>query len=151
MKNNELKELILVFWETLAQSLEALKKSVERCENIDFSNSDLSDEDSDALDALTSKFARSSDIYTQKLLNSILRFKRENAVTFVDKMNIAEKAKIVKSAEKMIEIRDLRNEISHEYWMDQLRDQQAYTLEITPMLFENIAYTKNFLEKEKIL
>jgi hypothetical protein len=45
----------------------------------------------------------------------------------------------------MIAIRDLRNEIAHEYWLDQLRDQQNYTIEHIPLLFINMDETKLFM------
>jgi len=66
-------------------------------------------------------------------------------------MNLGEKLGIISSAEKMIEIRDLRNEISHEYWMDQLREQQSYTLDLAPALLENINQAKSYLTQEGLI
>jgi hypothetical protein len=108
-------------------------------------------DDSDALDALTSKFARTSDIYTQKVLNTVLKLKRVDAPTFVDKMNACEKIGLIEESAKMIQVRDLRNEISHEYWMDQLREYQVLTLEFVPILARNIEVTREYLEKEGFL
>jgi hypothetical protein len=144
-KDDGLIQLLSEYWVVMLQAKATLKVSYDRCKDISLLSDDLTMEDSDALDALTSKFARTSDLYTQKFLNGLLRLKRVDAQTYVDKMNNCEKAGIILSAESMIAIRDLRNEIAHEYWLDQLRDQQNYTIEHIPLLFINMDETKLFM------
>ena len=151
MKTEDLKELLYQSWELLSHSTETLNQSLNRCKQIDLESVVISTEDSDALDALTSKFARCSDIFTQKVLNTVLLLKRVTAPTFVDKMNNCEKIGIISHANEMIEIRDLRNEISHEYWMDNLRKQQKFSIKIIPSLFKNIDLTKEYLINESLL
>ena len=55
------------------------------------------------------------DILTQKLFPSIFLILAENPVTFIDKCQLAEKIGVIKSANDLIEMRRLRNEIAHEY------------------------------------
>ncbi len=45
---------------------------------------------------------------------------RENPKTFIDRANPAEKLEIIPSADDLISVRDLRNEIIHEYILEEL-------------------------------
>jgi uncharacterized protein with HEPN domain len=45
---------------------------------------------------------------------------REDAPTFMDRMNLCEKLGVIPSAEDLIDIRDLRNQIAHEYLSNNL-------------------------------
>ena len=53
---------------------------------------------------------------------------------------------MLRSADKMIEIRDLRNQIAHEYIPEAIRDLIPEVIELTSQLFENIENCRNFLE-----
>jgi hypothetical protein len=74
----------------LDQALPSFEKSLEKCRSLDFA-SPLSFEMEESFDVLTSKFARVSDIFTQKVLKSLVLLTREDAPTFVDRMNLCEK------------------------------------------------------------
>ncbi len=69
----------------------------------------------ESFDSLTSKFGRTSDLYTQKVLRTIWMLLHEPFFPFIDLLNKCEKISLIESADKMIEIRDLRNQITHEY------------------------------------
>jgi len=150
-KDEKLKALLGEYCSILNLSVKTLEASEKRCAVIEVKSPDISMEDSDALDAMTSKFARSADLYTQKLLTTILQIKRSTMPTFVDKMNLCEKVGIIHSALDMIKICDLRNEIAHEYWLDQIREQQEQTLKYISVLISNIEDTKSYLKSENLL
>jgi len=61
---------------------------------------------------------------------------REDAPTFLDRVNLCEKLGAIPSAKSLIEIRDLRNTIAHEYAVDDLLDLYAETLSLSPELLE---------------
>jgi hypothetical protein len=105
----------------LDQALLSFGKSLEKCQSLDLT-AHRSFEMEESLDALTSKFARVSDIFTQKVLKSLVLLTREDAPTFVDRMNLCEKLGIISSATDLIEIRDLRNQIAHEYLTENLTE-----------------------------
>ena len=98
----------------LVHAAESLTLSYEKCKNIGVKDH-YSFEEEESFDSLSSKFARTSDIFTQKVLKTIFLLLRENPKSFIDKVNLAEKLEIISSADKLIMIRDLRNEIVHEY------------------------------------
>jgi hypothetical protein len=107
--------------EVLDQALPSFRRSLEKCQSLDL-NGPRSFEEEESLDALTSKFARVSDIFTQKVLKSLVLLTREDAPTFVDRMNLCEKLGIISSVADLIEIRDLRNQIAHEYLAENLTE-----------------------------
>jgi len=61
-------------------------------------------------------------------------------------MNKSEKMLILRSADKMIEIRDLRNQIAHEYIPESIRDLVPEVIELTSQLIENIEDCQHFME-----
>lgn len=104
---------------TLKDSSASLQMSLEKCQKIGIKDN-YSFEESESMDSLTSKYARTSDIFTQKALRAALLLLREKADSFIDKANLAEKFGMVTSAEELISIRDLRNLIAHQYLKEQL-------------------------------
>ena len=105
--------------DALEIALPSFLRSLEKCRVFDL-ESPLSFEVEESFDALTSKFARVSDIFTQKVLKSFVILTREDAPTFMDRMNLCEKLGVIPSAEDLIDIRDLRNQIAHEYLSNNL-------------------------------
>ncbi|HZK94682.1 MAG TPA: hypothetical protein VFC67_10785 [Prolixibacteraceae bacterium] len=83
-------------------------------------------EELESFDSLTSIFNHTSDIFTQKVLRSVWMLRHEPFVQFIDMMNKGEKMLMLQSADQMIEIRDLRNRISHEYIPEAIRDLTTY-------------------------
>ena len=114
MNASNLESLLNLNWNLLKQALPSFERSLVKCRDIDFSPP-ISFETEESLDSLSSKFSRVSDIYTQKVIKTLLFFLREDAPTFLDRMNLCEKLGIIPNAEELIAIRDLRNIIAHEY------------------------------------
>jgi hypothetical protein len=105
--------------DALEIALPLFLRSLEKCRVFDL-EAPLSFEVEESFDALTSKFARVSDIFTQKVLKSFVILTREDAPTFMDRMNLCEKLGVIPLAEDLIDIRDLRNQIAHEYLSNNL-------------------------------
>jgi hypothetical protein len=78
--------------------------------------STLSSEDLETWEGLISRFGRVADIYLSKYLRAKILF-ADPAFrgTFRDHLNQAEKMSLISSAEKWMEIRELRNTSVHEY------------------------------------
>lgn len=133
----------------LERSIDILQYSLNQCKTIEM-RSDYSLEELDKLENLTSRFARTSDIYTQKIMKGIILILREEAKTFIDKVNLFEKLEIA-DAEDIKFIRDLRNEISHEYKLEDITEIFDAVLEYSVKLIEIIKKTKEYMEMEKLL
>jgi hypothetical protein len=137
MNSHAIKNVLDQNRKLLSRALESFEKSLTKCRDISLVES-LSFEAEESFDSLTSKFARISDIFTQKVLKSAVLLLREDAPTFVDRMNLCEKLAIIPSAETMLAIRDLRNLIAHEYSEDQILEIYAETLSLSADLVQAI-------------
>ena len=133
----------------LKQAVEMLKYSLQQCRKIGI-KTDYSLEELDRFESLTSIFARTSDIYTQKIMKGIILILREELGTFIDRTNLFEKLEI-SSAEDLKLIRDLRNEISHEYKVDDITEIFESVIEYSDKLIEIIERTKRFIEKKNLI
>ena len=69
---------------------------------------------------MTSRFARLSDIIIQKLLRGLDRYELEPSGSTIDVINRAERRGLIDSAGCWRDLRELRNEIAHEYVADGL-------------------------------
>ncbi|HAH23829.1 MAG TPA: hypothetical protein DCL77_08740 [Prolixibacteraceae bacterium] len=151
MKNQNdqlLMELLKTEWQLLDASLQTLLQSVEKCTLIG-SKPQYSFEEQESFDSLTSKFNRTSDLFTQKIIRTAWMLLHEPFVPFIDLMNTCEKIKLIRDADQMIGIRDMRNQISHEYIPEALRDLVPEVIEFTKQLTENINCCYDFLTQRK--
>ena len=133
----------------LDRSVEMLKYSSQQCRKIGIKE-DYSLEELDRFESLTSRFARTSDIYTQKVMKGIILVLREEANTFIDRANLFEKLEIA-NAEDLKLIRDLRNEISHEYKVDDIAEIFEAVMEYCDKLIEVIDKTKVFVSAKNLV
>jgi hypothetical protein len=153
MKQNKdivLIELLQTEWQLLDASIETLLLSVEKCRKIGIKQN-YSFEEQESFDSLTSKFSRTSDVFTQKVIRTTWLLLHESFVPFIDMMNGCVKMGMLHAADEMIEIRDLRNQIAHEYIPDALRELVSEVMQLTDKLVENISYCRVFLTERKWL
>jgi hypothetical protein len=148
MNTSNLENLLNLNWTLLKQALPSFERSLVKCQNIDFSPP-ISFETEETLDSLSSKFSRVSDIYTQKVIKTLLFLLREDAPTFLDRMNLCEKLGIIPSAEELIAIRDLRNIIAHEYLSENLLEIYREIIQLSNNLIKSIALTDKFISERK--
>ncbi len=150
MNPTKAKELLEYYLDLVSKAKENFNKSLEKCKQIDI-NQDISFEEQESLDSLSSKFVRISDILTQKLLTYFIILNREETRTFIDKAHFSEKVGIVENANILISIRDLRNEISHEYVNENLfelyKNLIDLSYELLKIIQNSIDYSNKFLEK----
>ena len=71
----------------------------------------------------------------------------ESFVPFIDSMNQFEKMAIIQSADEMIDIRDLRNQIAHEYLPEAIPQLVTEVLQLTEVLLLNVDKTNEFIQK----
>jgi hypothetical protein len=144
-KNDEhIKELLEQNWQLLQNSLYTLNLSVEKVQNI-MPKEDYTFEEMESFDSLTSKFGRASDIYTQKVIRTIWMLLHEPFEPFIDMMNRCEKMGLIKSSNDMIDIRDTRNQITHEYIPEAIQELVPEVISLAGKLEENINYTRDFV------
>lgn len=133
-------------WQLLVKSAETLGLSVEKCLHIK-AKPVFSFEEMESIDSLTSKFSRTTDIFTQKVLRGVWALLHEPYEPFIDFLNKSEKLNIIYSADELLNIRDLRNQIAHEYLPDALGGLMMDVIEMYPSLQNNINTTQAYLIK----
>lgn len=148
MNTSNLESLLDLNWSLLKQALPSFERSMVKCRDLDFTPP-ISFETEESLDALSSKFSRVADIYTQKVIKTLIFLLREDAPTFLDRMNLCEKLAIIPSADEMIAIRDLRNIIAHEYLSENLLEIYREIIQLADNLIKSIALTDKFLRERK--
>lgn len=128
---NILKEDLLI----LSDALKWLLRSFKICKEIGIKE-DFNEEEYDSLETLASRFARVSDILLQKIFWSIDNVELEERGTLLDAINRMNKRGIIESIDVMREIRELRNQIVHEYVKTNLQKVFVDILEYTPKLIQ---------------
>ena len=93
-------------------------------------------EQQESFEALTSRFARTSDILTQKVFKSIFILLQEDVKTIIDTANFLEKLEIVDNADDLLNIREIRNQIAHEYVEPDIKSLYMDVLHYIPQLKE---------------
>ncbi len=132
MKDNLNQELC-----DLEKARDVLQYSYEKCRDRKLING-LSYEEQESFEALTSRFARLSDIIIQKIFRLLDILDLEDEGTIRDRINRAEKKGVIQSADDFIEIRILRNEIAHEYKSETIYTIFEKVLAYTPKLLESV-------------
>ena len=134
--------------EDLKQARDSLSYSYDRCRPLSI-EAGLDNETMERFEALTARFARLSDIMIQKVFRTLDALDLEDRGTVRDRINRAEKRKVIESADEFIDIRMVRNEIAHEYKRQTVLEIFERVLLLTPSLMnavENIeVYSNKYL------
>jgi hypothetical protein len=130
-------EMLHQEWKLLQSAVQTLGQSALKCSGI-AAKEEYTFEEQESFDSLTSKFNRTSDLFTQKIIRTSWMLMHEPFVSFIDMMNLAEKIGMIDSADKMIEIRDMRNQIAHEYIPEAIRDLVPEVISLHEELISNI-------------
>lgn len=90
----------------------------------------------DALDLLSSRFARLTDFLIQRIFRLIDQVDLETEGTVRDIIHRAEKKLLISSADAFIEARILRNKIAHEYAEEVMTEIFLAAVRLVPMLLD---------------
>lgn len=146
---NNIKEVLNQELAQLENARDILQYSYEKCCRIGVKIG-FTYEELESFEALTSRFARLSDIIIQKILRFFDVLDLEEAGTVRDRINRAEKKGVVESADDFIKIRILRNEIAHEYKPETIYDIFEQVMELAPVLLKSVdsllVYSKRYFK-----
>jgi uncharacterized protein with HEPN domain len=130
----------------LEKSMTALAYSYEKCDAIgEKEEYDL--EEQESFEALTSRFARTSDILTQKVLKTLFILLQENIKTIIDAANFLEKLEVIEKADDLLNIREIRNQIAHEYVDSDIKALFFDVLHYVPEMKKIIKNAKAYYDK----
>lgn len=146
MKHAQHLKLLAEARDELRNSLSWLQRSVQKCSPKDRHHEWTAD-DYDAFEALTSRFARVSDILLQKFFRALDVVELAEGGTLLDVFLRAEKRGLVESADQFLEIRELRNEISHEYAAEDLAALFEAVLHKSPELIAAVERSMHYADE----
>lgn len=135
--------------EILERSLSRLKYSYYKSKNIDLNKNYFEDHELEALEALCSRFARLSDMLIQKAFRFIDIYELADPnISVLDRIHNAERRSLISSAEDFKYIRQLRNEVAHNYSSDAFAELFKEIMVYIPLLIDGTEKTIDFLKKE---
>jgi len=138
-------ELLLYEINLLKRQLEWLKHSYKQCKDIGLRKNITIDE-LDKFEVLCSRFSRGIDFLVRKVFRCIDDVEFETQGTLIDTVNRAHKRNLFSNLDEIKLIKDLRNEIVHEYVESDLPDLFEEVLENTPKLIKIIEATIQYVE-----
>lgn len=107
---------------------------------------ELKPEQLEVLEALGARFARMTDMLVQKLFRAVDALELIDEGSMIDRLNRMEKRGVIAKTEDWVEIRQIRNQIAHDYVLKDLLSLYRSVYQHCPLLFQTIAalekYTK---------
>ena len=149
MENQDL-EILRKNLESLEKSLFRLKYSYSQSKNINLQK-ELTDPEFDVLENLSSRFARTLDLVVSKVFRSIDAVELEDAGTLIDVINRAEKRELIESSTRIRELKDLRNQIVHEYETEDLEALFEQIVTFVPEILGIAENVKSYCISKKYL
>ena len=142
MENQDL-EILRKNLESLEKSLFRLKYSYSQSKNINLQK-ELTDPEFDVLENLSSRFARTLDLVVNKVFRSIDAVELEDAGTLIDVINRAEKRELIESSARIRKLKDLRNQIVHEYETEDLEALFEQIVDFVPEILDIAEKIKSY-------
>ncbi|AMK78692.1 MULTISPECIES: hypothetical protein [Methylomonas] len=140
------KSILLKNIQALENQFSWLERSYLICQYIP-SGGKYSPEEMDALETLCSRSARSIDYLIRKVFRSIDDVEFENQGTLIDVVNNAEKRGLIESTDKLREIKELWNDIVHEYVLEEAKSLFADVIKATRSVLEIMQNTITYCSK----
>ena len=132
--------------EHLAQAATHLAFSQQRTQAI-IQQESWTYEELERLESLSSRFARLSDLLTQKIMRLIDELELTSEGTVLDRIQRAEKRGWIESASDLVRIRELRNLIAHEYAADRMPEIYQAVSAFTPKLLTIVPKVQIYAEQ----
>ncbi len=132
MSNAKL-EILTEEIESLKQAAFYLQHSLQRTQELATTNN-RTPEELERIESLTSRFARLSDLMTQRVMRLIDELELTPEGSLLDRLHRAEKRGWVEKASTLVRIRELRNLIAHEYAADKMAEIFAVVVKLAPEL-----------------
>lgn len=111
--------------------------------------SELSIEERESCEALTSRFARLNDFLVQRIFRTLDQIELADEGTVLDRLQRAEARGLIDSAHRWREMRLLRNAIAHDYLIESADTVLADALAVAPELAETVRRVLCYVETKK--
>lgn len=132
--------------QNLKSSIHWLERSYEQCRHIGI-KPEYTEREFDDFENLTSRYARTTDLIINKILRSIDAVELLESGSVIDAANRAEKRGLIDSVGQFRDLKDLRNEIAHEYETDDLSGLFGAVLQRTPLLLATAQRIEDYCDR----
>jgi len=121
----------------LKKAIHHLEYSYNKVQQLPINYSEMDDEIMETWESFSSRFGRAADIFMMKYIRTLILCGDPGFQgTLRDRLNKAEKMRIIADATQWLEIRELRNVAAHEYHDDDLTAYYKKLLEYAPIILE---------------
>ena len=132
----------------LQHSVAWLQRSFDICSKTG-ERQNLTPEEMDAYESLTARFARTANLLFNKVFRSLHYFLEGENRTWLDVLHYMEKTGVLKSMEEARFLKELRNDIVHEYALNNVLELFIEVYQQTPLLLTMVASA--IAEAERVL
>ena len=140
---------VIIFKENLMalrQSMSWLEHSIALCSSIkDFSS--LSQSDYDNLELVAARYARCTDLLFNKIFRGIYLIEMGSNPSMLDSLFYLSKKGIVTSVNDIRFLKELRNDIVHEYLLENLNELYENVYKYSPVVLATALATLNYSEE----
>jgi uncharacterized protein YutE (UPF0331/DUF86 family) len=137
----------LVLMQAAAQVLEESRSRVANFANR--LGSELSAQERESCEALTSRFARLNDFLVQRIFRTLDQLELADEGTALDRLQRAAARGLIDSAHRWREMRLLRNAIAHDYLIESADTVLADALAAAPELVETVRRVLRYVETKQ--
>jgi len=141
-----MKEKLLLDKKLLEKQLFWIEISYNECTQIGI-KTNYNIEEFGKFETLCSRYSRGIDFLIRKIFRTLDEYEFENQGTLIDVVNHAHKRGLVKDIDELRIMKDIRNNIVHEYIEDELTDIFEEVLEYTSKLIDMIQNTLAYMER----
>src|SRR3989338_3182461 len=121
--------------QSILKSLKYLKQSYEEIQTLSLNLKNASSETLKSWESYVARFARVSDIFLMKYIRARILLEDPGFEgTFKDHLNKAEKLGLIEDAHQWMDIREVRNQATHEYTEKELEPYLKKIKELTPLV-----------------
>ena len=135
-------EILCENWHILKKSISWLEKSYKRCQKIDINK----EEDIEKIETFANRYARSVDILLNKFLRSLDLVEAEEITRRLDILIRAERRGFVENYEILLEMKNLRNELAHEYIEELFLEKIVVIEEYSKKLFDIFKKIEKYMQ-----
>ena len=146
MKVEERREIFCENLKLFNKSIFWLKRSLQRVKSIE-NFEKLTEEQLEIIETLMNRYSRAVDILINKVLRSLDYLELEESSRKLDIVIRAEKRGFVRDYNILIEMKDLRNELAHEYLEERLRDRLEEVMSKSRELVEIADEINRYVQK----
>ena len=146
MKVEERREIFCENLKLFNKSIFWLKRSLQRVKSIE-NFEKLTEEQLEIIETLMNRYSRAIDILINKVLRSLDYLELEESSRKLDIVIRAEKRGFVRDYNILIEMKDLRNELAHEYLEERLMDRLEEVISKSRELVEIADEINRYVQK----